>query len=69
MMKTPMLNKVVHYAFILSGLALTGLGINRVYAENVAATAADNAAIGAEVLNVRGVVDLGRQAGSAPIRD
>src|ERR1700757_3578511 len=67
MMKTPMLNKVVHYAFILSGLALTGLGINRVYAENVAATAADNAAIGAEVLNVRGVVDLGRQAGSAPI--
>ena len=33
-----MLNKALHYAFILSGLALTSLGINRVYADNVAAT-------------------------------
>jgi kumamolisin len=66
MMKTPMLNKVVHYAFILSGLALTGLGINRVYAENVAA-AGDNPAIGADVLVVPGVIDLGRRAGSAAI--
>jgi kumamolisin len=65
--ETPMLNKVVHYAFILSGLALSGLGINRVYAQNVAATAANNAAIGADVLNVPGVADLGRRAGSAPI--
>ena len=62
-----MFSKALHYAFILSGLALTCLGVNRVYAENVTATAADNPAIGAEVLNVPGVQDLGRRAGSAPI--
>jgi subtilase family serine protease len=67
MSKKPMLSKALHYAFILSGLALTSLGINRVYAENVATIAADNAAIGAEVLNVPGVQDLGRRASSAPI--
>jgi kumamolisin len=67
MMKSLMLNKAVHYAFILSGLALTSLGINRAYAEDVAAAAGDNPAIGAEVLAVPGVVDLGRRAGSAPI--
>jgi subtilase family serine protease len=67
MSKTPMFSKALHYAFILSGLALTCLGVNRVYAENVTATAADNPAIGAEVLNVPGVQDLGRRAGSAPI--
>jgi len=62
-----MLNKALHYAFILSGLALTSLGINRVYADNVAATAGDNPAIGAEVLAAPGLIDLGRRAGSAPI--
>jgi len=62
-----MLTKALHYAFILSGFALTSLGINRVHADNVAATASDNPAIGAEVLAVPGVIDLGRRAGSAPI--
>ena len=62
-----MLTKALHYAFILSGLSLTSFGINRVYADNVAATAGDNPAIGAEVLAVPGVTDLGRRAGSAPI--
>jgi kumamolisin len=65
--KTPMLSKALHYAFILSGLALTSFGIDRAYAEDAAATAADNPAIGAEVLNVPGVQDLGRRAGSAAI--
>jgi kumamolisin len=65
MSKTPMLTKALHYAFILSGFALTSLGINRVYADNVAATASDNPAIGAEVLAVPGVIDLGQRAGSA----
>src|SRR6201982_3724190 len=65
MSKTPMLSKALHYAFILSGFALTSLGINRVYADNVAATASDNPAIGAEVLAVPGVIDLGQRAGSA----
>jgi kumamolisin len=67
MSKTPMLTKALHYGFILSGFALTSLGINRVYADNVAATASDNPAIGAEVLAVPGVVDLGQRAGSAPM--
>jgi kumamolisin len=67
MSKTPIFSKALHHAFILSGLALTSLGVNRVYAENLTATAADNPAIGAEVLNVPGVQDLGRRAGSAPI--
>jgi kumamolisin len=67
MSKTLMLTKALHYAFILSGLALTSFGINRVYADNVAATAGDNPAIGAEVLAVPGVTDLGRRAGGAPI--
>jgi kumamolisin len=65
--KTSMLTKAFHYASILSGVALTSLGINRVYAEDVTATAAVNPAIGAEVLKVPGVQDLGRRAGSAPI--
>jgi kumamolisin len=65
--KTSMLTKAFHYAFLLSGLALTSFGINRVYAENVAANTANNAAIGAEVLKVPGVVDLGRRASSAQI--
>jgi kumamolisin len=67
MSKSPMLIKALHYTFILSGFALTSLGINRVYADNVAATAGDNPAIGAEVLAVPGVIDLGRRAGSAPM--
>jgi kumamolisin len=67
MSKTPMLNKAFHYAFILSGLALTSFGINRAQAENAAATAGDNPAIGAEVLNVPGVQDLGRRAGGATV--
>ena len=50
-----------------SGLALASFGLNRVYAENVAATIGDNSAIGAEVLEVPGVQDLGRRADSAPI--
>jgi kumamolisin len=61
-----MLTKALHYGFILSGFALTSLGI-RVYADNVAATAGDSPAIGAEVLAVPGVVDLGQRAGSAPM--
>jgi len=65
--KTSMLTKTSHYAFILSGLALTTFGLNRVYAEEVATTAAANPAIGAEVLAVPGAIDLGRRAGSAPI--
>jgi kumamolisin len=67
MSKTPMLTKALHYAFILSGFGLTSLGINRVYADNVVATASDNPAIGAEVLAVPGVIDLGQRAGSAPM--
>jgi kumamolisin len=67
MSKKLMLAKAVHYAFILSCFALTSLGINRVYANNVTATGGDSPAIGAEVLNVPGVVDLGQRAGSAPI--
>jgi hypothetical protein len=62
-----MLSKALHRTFILSGLALASFGINRVYAENVAATAGGNPVIGAEVLEVPGVQDLGRRAGSAPI--
>ena len=62
-----MLSKALHYSFILSGLALTSLGVNRVYAEAVTATAADNPAVGAEVLHVPGVQDLGRRAGSIAI--
>lgn len=62
-----MLSKALHRTFILSGLALASFGLNRVYAENVAATIGDNSAIGAEVLEVPGVQDLGRRADSAPI--
>jgi kumamolisin len=61
-----MLSKTFHYAFILSGLALTSFGIDRVCAENAAITAT-NATIGAEVLPVSDAVDLGRRVGSAPI--
>lgn len=67
MSKTLILTKALHYAFILSGLALTSFGINRVYADDLAATAGDNPAMGAEVSAVPGVIDLGRRAGSAPI--
>jgi kumamolisin len=67
MMKTPMLSKALHRTVILSGLALASFGLNRVCAENVAATGADNSAIGADVLEVPGVQDLGRRPGSAPI--
>jgi kumamolisin len=67
MIKTPMLSKALHRTFILSGLALASFGLNRVYAENVAATAAGNSAIGAEVLEVPGVQDLGRRPASSPI--
>jgi kumamolisin len=67
MIKKPMLNNALHRTFVLSGLALASLGLNRVYAEDVAATNGDNSAIAAEVLEVPGVQDLGRRAGSAPI--
>jgi hypothetical protein len=66
MIKIPMLSKALHRTFILSGLVLASIGINRVHAENVAATAG-NSAIGAEVLDVPGVQDLGRRASSAPV--
>ena len=62
-----MSSKALHRTVILSGLALASFGINRVYAENLAATAGDNSAIGAEVLEVPGVQDLGRRADSVPI--
>jgi subtilase family serine protease len=62
-----MLKKALHTTFILSGLALASFGLNRVYAENVAATTDDNSAIAAEVLDVPGIQDLGRRAGSALI--
>ena len=62
-----MMNKALNRFFILPGLVLATFGVNRAHAENVAATAGGNPAIGAEVLEVPGVQDLGRRAGSAPI--
>jgi kumamolisin len=67
MMSKTLITKALHYAFILSGVALMSLGINRVYADSVAAAGGDSPAIGAEVLAVPEVIDLGRRAGSAPI--
>jgi kumamolisin len=61
----PMLNKALYGTLVLSGLALASFGITRVNAENLATTV--SSAIGAEVLRVPGVQDLGRRAGSASV--
>jgi subtilase family serine protease len=66
MIKIPLLSKALHRTFILSGLVLAGVGINRVQADDAVSTGGDNPAIGGEVLKVPGVQDLGRRAGSAP---
>jgi kumamolisin len=66
MKKTPILKKTLHRIAILSGLVLACGGINRVYAEDDLETTGDPA-IGAEVLQIPGVQDLGRRASSAPV--
>ena len=65
--KLPILSNALHRSFILSGLVLAGIGMNRVQAEDVVTTGGNNSVVGAEVLEVPGVQDLGRRAGSAPI--
>jgi len=63
--KKTMLNKALHSTLVLSGLALASFGVNRVYAEGATTPAGTNSVIGAEVLQVPGVQDLGRRASSA----
>jgi Pro-kumamolisin, activation domain len=65
MIKISMLSNAVHRTVILSGLVLASIGINRLQAESAASTASDNPAIGAGVLEIPGVQDLGRRPGSA----
>jgi kumamolisin len=62
-----MLKKALHRTGLFSGLVFACIGINRVYAEDDPAAINDNPAIGAEVLQISGVQDLGRRAGSAPV--
>ena len=61
-----MLSKALHRFVIFAGLALASIGINRAQAQDEAVSA-DNPAVGAEVLKVDGVQDLGRRASSLPI--
>src|ERR1700722_10962955 len=61
-----MLSKALHRFVIFAGLALAGIGINRAQAQDEAVSA-DNPAVGADVLQVDGVQDLGRRASSLPI--
>ena len=61
-----MLSKALHRFVIFASLALTSIGINRAQAQ-AEVVAADNPAVGADVLHVDGVQDLGRRAGSIPI--
>jgi subtilase family serine protease len=61
-----MLTKALHRFVIFAGLALASIGINRAQAQDDILTSGDPA-IGAEVLQVDGVQDLGQRAGSLPI--
>ena len=61
-----MLSKGLHRFVIFAGLALASIGINRAQAQDEAVST-DNPAVGAEVLQVEGVQDLGRRASSLPI--
>jgi subtilase family serine protease len=62
-----MQKKALHRIGLFCGLVFACIGINRVYAEDDVATTNNNPAIGADVLEVPGVQDLGRRAGSAPV--
>jgi kumamolisin len=61
-----MLSKGLHRFVIFAGLALASIGINRAQAQDEAVST-DNPAVGADVLQVDGVQDLGRRAASLPI--
>jgi kumamolisin len=60
-----MLKQALQRIGLFSGLVFACIGINRVYAEDDSVTTNNNPAIGAEVLRIPGVQDLGRRAGSA----
>ncbi|MFY9986178.1 MAG: protease pro-enzyme activation domain-containing protein [Chthoniobacterales bacterium] len=60
-----MLKQELYRIGLFSGLLFACIGISRVYAGDDAATTNENPAIGAEVLPIAGVQDLGRRAGSA----
>jgi subtilase family serine protease len=66
MMKLSILKQALP-PLVVTGLVLVGLRTSRAQAQNSAATVGENPAVGAEVLQVPGVQDLGRRADSAPV--
>jgi len=62
-----MLGKASQHHVILAGLTLAIIAINRAQGQDETAVASGNPVVGAEVLQVPGVKDLGRRGSSTPV--
>jgi subtilase family serine protease len=67
MKKISRLREIWQCSVMLIGVALVHTGTSRAHAQVLTTVVDDNPAIGAEVLQVPGVQDLGRRAGGSPV--
>jgi kumamolisin len=67
MIKITACRKAPYHQAIVAGLALAMIGISRVQAQDEEVVGPNNPAIGAEVLQLSGLQDLGRRSNGAPV--